>query len=418
MRNPEQSTTGKVLQPDSSTEIADGHVGHKIEPEQSLQDLALKLAGGSTLSEALHLCLEAVLFATGMQTGAAYLLDPVIRCLKQACVQGTGIPFFDIIHDKPATEHLWSLMTSACPAYGPNGDFPAITEPAMPLPSAAIVPVSHRGQAIAAFICANRTSAAKVPLFDSDAIETITILAGNSIAHLRSETALRAMSRRLMEVQEAERRHLSRELHDEVGQCLTLLKMTLDGLRPNSAPSISKFEDAMGQIDHLLAQVRNMALELRPSMLDDLGLLPAIVWHTDRISKLTRIQVDCQHQGIEGRRFLPEVETSAYRILQEAITNAIRHSGSARVTVRIWSDAELLHLQVEDSGWGFNAAEILSRAASSGLRGMHERVLLLGGLLHVDSSPGRGTRITAALPLSVSRIPKHHFHEKNHHPSR
>ena len=221
-----------------------------------------------------------------------------------------------------------------------------------------------------------------------------------------------------MEVQEIERRHLARELHDEVGQCLTLLKITLEGLRPVPAQSVSKFDDAIGQIDHLLSQVRNMALELRPSMLDDLGLLATLVWHTDRISKLTRIQVDCQHQGIEGRRFLPEVETSAYRILQEAITNSIRHSGSARVTVRVWADDEMLHLQVEDSGWGFNAAETLSQSASSGLRGMHERVLLMAGFLNVESEPGLGTRITAALPISVTRPSKTSLHEKNHNLSR
>ena len=133
-------------------------------------------------------------------------------------------------------------------------------------------------------------------------------------------------------------------------------------------------------------------------MLDDLGLLPALLWLFERYMTQTAIRVTCKHAGVD-RRFAPEVETAAYRIVQEALTNVARYAGVREVTVRLWLDGNRLHVQVEDEGGGFDADAALTTNASSGLAGMRERAMLLGGDLTMESTIGVGTRLTAALPL-------------------
>jgi signal transduction histidine kinase len=133
-------------------------------------------------------------------------------------------------------------------------------------------------------------------------------------------------------------------------------------------------------------------------MLDDLGLLPTLLWHFERFTAQTRVRVAFQHSGLD-RRFPAALETAAYRIVQESLTNAARHAGVGEVAVRLWANAERLSVQVEDEGTGFHPEPVLAAAMSSGLPGMRERALVLGGQLTVDAAPGAGTRLTAVLPL-------------------
>jgi signal transduction histidine kinase len=141
---------------------------------------------------------------------------------------------------------------------------------------------------------------------------------------------------------------------------------------------------------------------LRPADLDQLGLLPALLALLERYTAQTGVLVNFKHQGVE-RRFAPEVETGAYRIVQEALTNAARHAGVAGVTVRVWTDADRLNLQIEDQGRGFDPEVALKAPRSSGLIGMQERISLLGGRMSIESSPGAGTTITAELPLDYRK---------------
>ena len=210
---------------------------------------------------------------------------------------------------------------------------------------------------------------------------------------------LQVLSRQLLEVQEAERRCLTRELHDEFGQLLTGLRLLLKarGVRPPALVDAG-LEQARSIVDDLLGRVRSLSFDLRPAALDQLGLLPALLALFERFTDQTGVRIEFKHEGIEGR-FPPEVETTAYRIVQEAITNVARHAGVGIATVRVWSAAESVGLQIEDRGRGFHPESVLAAMRSNGLAGMQERVNLLAGHLAIESRPGEGSRLTAELPL-------------------
>ncbi len=217
----------------------------------------------------------------------------------------------------------------------------------------------------------------------------------------RAEEDARALSRRLVELQENERRAIARELHDQTGQLLTALKIQLDRIAHSPPEKIaSTMEEAQSLVQELMSQIRNLSLELRPSMLDDLGLLPALLWQLERYTSRTQIQVDFKHSGL--RQSLPaDVSTAAYRIVQEALTNVARYSGVKEALVHAWADHNLLSVRIEDKGSGFDV-ESRSVNLSGGLSGMRERARLLGGKLVVTSAPGAGTCIVAELPYSAN----------------
>ena len=210
------------------------------------------------------------------------------------------------------------------------------------------------------------------------------------------------LSRRLVQVQEEERLHLARELHDEIGQLLTGLRFLLkpDENAPNEVAE-SRFEQARSIVDEILDKVRGLSTDLRPAALDHLGLVPALITLFERYSAQTRVSVNFKHHGADGR-FAPEVETTAYRIVQEALTNVARHADVDQVTIRVWTTADRLNVQIEDRGHGFDLEAVLSDPQTGGLAGMQERVKLLDGQLTIDARPGHGTQITAELPLGRS----------------
>ncbi len=211
---------------------------------------------------------------------------------------------------------------------------------------------------------------------------------------------LQILSRRLMEVQEVERRNIARELHDEIGQVLTGLKLSLEMCSRLPADQMgASLNQAQMLVNDLMARARKLSLDLRPGMLDDLGLLPTLLWHIEHYTAQTRVQVIFKHSGIEGRRFAPEVETAAYRIAQEALTNVARHAGVNQATLRVWAYHQTLNLQIEDYGNGFNSDAVVAASDTSGVAGMRERTMLLGGQLTIESQPGFGTSLTAELRI-------------------
>lgn len=219
---------------------------------------------------------------------------------------------------------------------------------------------------------------------------------------LKDQTVrLQTLSHKLIQIQENERRAIAQELHDEIGQALTGLKLSLEMLDRRSPESAQEsIKGTLSLANDLISRVRHLSLNLRPVALDDLGLLPALLWHFERYSAQTGVQVDFRHQDLDGRRFAQGIETAAYRIIQEALTNVARHASTNMVEVRTWVDQSVLHLHIEDRGIGFDA-NVPGRMQSSGLVGMHERASILGGVLTIDSQPGRGTRLAAELPSSA-----------------
>lgn len=210
---------------------------------------------------------------------------------------------------------------------------------------------------------------------------------------------LKALSQRLVDVQEAERRFVARELHDEIGQMVTGLKLLLEtSIEPRSQDEEQSLGEAVSLINDLMERVRQLSINLRPQMLDDLGLLTAIDWHFKRYFKQTGIQVKFKHTPLEQR--LPsQLETAIFRIVQEALTNIARYSEVKEATVRLWSNPERVGVQIEDAGVGFNLPEVEARRTSTGLSGMRERAELLGGEFTLETAPGQGTRLTVELPL-------------------
>jgi PAS domain S-box-containing protein len=218
---------------------------------------------------------------------------------------------------------------------------------------------------------------------------------------------LKFLSRRLMEVQEAERRKIALELHDEIGQVLTGLKLTLEmGARLPVNEVTQSLDQARALVNDLMSRVRKLSLDLRPAMLDDLGLLPALLWHIEHYTAQTQVRVDFKHSGLEKRRFAPEVETAAYRVVQEALTNVARHAHVDEATVRLSTHQRTLVIEVEDHGTGFDLESVLTASETSGLAGMRERAVLLDGRLSIESQSGAGTRLTAELNIVDSPVRK------------
>jgi signal transduction histidine kinase len=214
---------------------------------------------------------------------------------------------------------------------------------------------------------------------------------------------LRRFSRQLVEVQETERRRLARELHDEIGQALTAAKINLQsGIASAGAAVSARLHDTIAILDRLLGQVRQISLDLRPSMLDDLGLVPALRSLLNDQGRRAAIAVDFSGENIPGH-IDPEIQTACFRIAQEAITNALRHARATQIWVRLRGDDGELRLLIRDNGIGFEVESAPAQTVGLGLIGIKERADLLGGRTEIVSSPNQGTTIEVFLPLIASR---------------
>jgi signal transduction histidine kinase len=216
-----------------------------------------------------------------------------------------------------------------------------------------------------------------------------------------SHKELRALAAYLQSAREEERRRIARELHDEIGQNLTGIRLSLEraAREPPNRADTSRAQ-ALALTNDLIGRVRDLSLDLRPAMLDDLGLLAALEWHFERYTDQFKIKVEFEHAGLEQRRFDPEIETAVYRIVQEALTNVARHAGVDKVEVEIRADEATFVARVKDLGGGFDPD---SASTTVGLSGMRERARTLSGRLTIDSAPGSGTLLTVEFPLGTSQ---------------
>jgi signal transduction histidine kinase len=218
---------------------------------------------------------------------------------------------------------------------------------------------------------------------------------------------LKSLSHRLLEAQETERHRIARELHDEIGQSLTAIKIRLQSLHQRSKTGQPDIEECIRIADQVLSQVHSLSLDLRPPQLDDLGLSAALRWHLDRQARTAKLVPHFSADSLPGR-LQPDLEIACFRVAQEALTNVIRHAQARQVWVKLSRRGAELHLTIRDDGRGFDsdfARDRSDQGADMGLIGMRERAELAGGRLKLISSPGRGTQVHLFFPLAYA-VPK------------
>ena len=276
----------------------------------------------------------------------------------------------------------------------------------MPVRAVLALPLLHDGQVIGVLSLADAAGRT----FDVEALalaQLFAVHAATALAHAQLYTEvwtgrarLQDLSRQLLAAQEAECRRIAHELHDEAGQLLAsvhlVLESTISGLPPHFRAG---FHQVRSHLDAIETQLRLLAHELRPTILDDLGLLPALQGLAHRVGERTglRIHLDSALQG----RLAPAVETAIYRIMQEGLTNIAKHAAATHVTLQVWHEGGTVHSLLRDDGAGFVVAQVVGRTGPRGLGllGIQERLEALGGTLQITSVPGQGTTLQITLPV-------------------
>jgi len=259
------------------------------------------------------------------------------------------------------------------------------------------VPLVVRGRGIGVLIAHDRLEGG--PAFGDDDLRLAETLAARAaIAVDLSERVSRDAVRRVVEAQELERRRLARELHDETGQALASILLGLKPLeRAATTPEVRAEVAAVRQlVVSTLQDVRALAVELRPAALDDFGLVPAVERLTATVREQADLRIDLEAQ-LGSERLPAEVETALYRVVQEALTNIVKHAGARRVSILLGRKGAAVVAVVEDDGLGFDPRR--TREDALGLAGMRERMALLGGGLRVESASGAGTTLVAEVPI-------------------
>jgi signal transduction histidine kinase len=225
----------------------------------------------------------------------------------------------------------------------------------------------------------------------------------------QAQDTLRIFSRQLIEAQEDERRRIARDLHDQIGQTLTAVKMNLYTVQRfcNEPEAAHCLKDNIDAVDEALRLVRDLSVDLRPPLLDDLGLATALCWYVDRYEKragvTTEVLIELPNQN---ERFSRDLETACFRIAQEALTNVARHARATHVLLQLTRTPTTLEMVVRDDGIGFDPAGLRKRArrvATLGLLGMQERAHAAGGVLEIHSRSMRGTEVRFSVPVDNTR---------------
>ncbi|MBN1312740.1 MAG: PAS domain S-box protein [Anaerolineae bacterium] len=223
--------------------------------------------------------------------------------------------------------------------------------------------------------------------------------------HIIAKARLRELSTRLTQAQEEERRRVASELHDEVGQSLTVTKMRLKMLSAVLSPEAEAARDQLktlgGLVEESLQTVRSLSHQLRPPLLDEMGWQPALEWLCEGFSKRTQMPIQYQHQGMK-KRLDPDIELAVYRVVQEALTNVLRHANASQVEVSSALNATKLKVAIKDDGRGFDFNALRNDDKPDiglGLLSMQERIDINRGRLQIESKPGKGTRVEASFPV-------------------
>ena len=224
------------------------------------------------------------------------------------------------------------------------------------------------------------------------------------IAQRAAAESLQSLTRRLVEVEEAERRRIAGELHDRVGQNLSALNINLDivlgALEAAPHDLRLRLRDSLGLVDGTLQTIENVMAELRPPLLEEYGIGAALGWYAEEFSKRTAIDIEFEDLARErNRRLRREAAVALFRIAQEALNNVAKHANAKRVLLRLEADLGEMRLTIRDDGSGFDPAAAEARASRLGMTTMRERVVAAGGSLEIESAPGKGTTLTARVPF-------------------
>jgi len=375
----------------------------------ALYGAALALGRTRDAAEVVRVAIAETQRAAGLEAVALYILDPAGRALVLREFAGTwpglkermsrlpvpeGGPLASALREAEVTtlavaEHPVPELRAALAQHG----FLHVT----------VAPVIGEDGALGMLVLASR---APLPLSadESALVQAVGGLVGVALenAALRErlvahQDRLRALAGGVLRAREEEARRIAHELHDEVGQLLATLHITLDDLAaqvPAPEPSVRRFRDVLDRVE---AQLRRLARELRPTILDDLGLAPALEWLAQGLAERRDVSITVD---APERRLSPEVETTLYRIVQEALTNAVRHARPRRVAVQVCEEGTQIRAVVRDDGRGFDAVAQLARRGDRGLGliGIRERAAALGGTVDIRSSPQAGTEVCVVIP--------------------
>jgi two-component system sensor histidine kinase DegS len=382
-------------------------VARQLRIEQRLNEVAEKLSSELELDKILPKVLQIAEELIGADGGVIALLDRDNNLIRYPYLHNLSYELADVT--VPKGEGLASkVMTTGrpeviedYPTY-PNA-IPAFVEAG--LTSIVAVPIASGDQPFGTLSLVSLNKAKSFSDRDVAILAGIGHQAGIAIENARLYENMRFYVGQITKAQEDERKRIARELHDETAQALIDLSRRLDNLATSreqlSKTVIGQLEEFQELIDSILRGVRRFSRDLRPSVLDDLGLLPALEWLTANLMDENGIKTELKVHG-DRRRLLPEAELALFRIVQEAFSNVRRHSQASRVVTVVEFGEGRVRITVDDNGRGVELPDRtgdLATAGKLGLMGMHERARLLDGTLTVRSEPGKGTTVTVDVPL-------------------
>jgi signal transduction histidine kinase/HAMP domain-containing protein len=363
-----------------------------------------------------------------MEVGILFLYDEAEDALKAASCFGCELDYVSQVSLRPGEAIAGRIFETGMPMISSSPDeisfaMGNITEenarlleqakPCLTLPDNVIgAPLVYQDRAIGSLLLMNLDNPQERDLRLLQALaDQIAVAVENARLYeevQRKEQARSHLLERIITAQEEERMRVARELHDEAGQMLSAVMMSAaaaaEALPEELTSTKNKLMETRSLAGQALADVRKLILDLRPAVLDDLGLVPAIRWLVKNRLEIAGIKGRVEISGLRGR-LSPAVETTVFRVVQEAVTNIARHSKAETANVHLEMHDLTLTVLVEDDGQGFDVLEVLEHQEKSGgwgLRGIEERVSLLGGELHIDSQSNQGTRLSFEIPLDIA----------------